>query len=183
MWQKPVLVILAVLAGLLSFCGAAIPQSTPPGTGRVPSGQAAGLSAVTVAALRTAASANLFEIESSHLALGRGQSEAIKEFAGRMVGDHARAATRVRQVLGEIGATLPTVMLQAEHQQLLDSLKAAANPQFDRSYVDAQYMVHVETIALVRDYARTGDNERLKALATEVLPLLQSHLDHVTGLR
>jgi putative membrane protein len=39
-----------------------------------------------------------------------------------------------------------------------------------------------KAIALVRDYACTGDNERLKAFAAEVLPVLKSHPDHVTAL-
>jgi hypothetical protein len=42
---------------------------------------------------------------------------------------------------------------------------------------------YVEAIALVRGYARSGDSERLKALAAEALSVLQSHLDHVTPLR
>jgi hypothetical protein len=32
------------------------------------------------------------------------------------------------------------------------------------------------------DCACTSDNERLKALAAEILPPLKSHLDHVTRL-
>jgi putative membrane protein len=133
-------------------------------------------------ALRIAASANLFEIESSRLALLRSQSSAIKEFADRMVGDHTRAASRARQVLGEMGASLPPLMLEPSHQQKLDALKGAANPQFDEACVEAQYTEHVEAIALVREYARSGDSERLKALAAEALSVLQSHLDHVTRL-
>jgi putative membrane protein len=136
----------------------------------VPTGEA-GLSDQSAAALRIVASANLFEIESSRLALARSQSNAIKEFADRMVGDH----NRTRQVLGEIGASLPPLMLEPSHQQKLDALNAAANPQFDNAYVEA--------IALVRGYARSGDSQRLKALAAEALSVLQSHLDHVTPLR
>jgi putative membrane protein len=61
-------------------------------------------------------------------------------------------------------------------------MKAAANPQFDRAYVEAQYTAHVEAITLMTDCACTSDNERLKALAAEILPTLKSHLDHVTRL-
>jgi putative membrane protein len=173
----PLVALLALLAA------PALAQSAPPGTSGVPTSQQGNLSSKTVAVLRTAASSNLFEIESSRLALGKTQSNAIKEFADRMVGDHTRAANRARQVLAEMGATPPPAMLEPAHQQQLDALKAAANPQFDRAYVEAQYTAHVEAIALMRDYARTGDNEGLRALAAEILPALQSHLDHVTRLR
>ena len=80
-------------------------QSTVPGGSGVPASPRAGLSDRSAAALRTVASSNLFEIESSRLALARSQSNAIKEFADRMVGDHTRAANRARQVLGEMGAS------------------------------------------------------------------------------
>jgi putative membrane protein len=96
---------------------------------------------------------------------------------------HTRAANRVRQVMGEMGASLPPLMLEPSRQQKLDVLKAVDNPQFDKAYVEAQYIEHVEAIAVVREYARSGDSERLKVLAAEALSVLQSHLDHVTRLR
>ena len=181
--MKMLLFIVSVFGTLAVLAVAATGQSTVPGGSGVPQSRHAGLSDKIVAELRTVASANLFEIESSRLALARSQSTAIKEFADRMVGDHTRAANRARQVVGEMGASLPPLMLEPSHQQKLDALKAVANPQFDKAYVEAQYTEHVEAIALVREYARSGDSERLKALAAEALSVLQSHLDHVTRLR
>ena len=172
-----------VLGALAMLTAPAIGQSTVPGTTAAPISPQGGLSDRSAAVLRTAASSNLFEIESSRLALARSSSNAIKEFADRMVRDHARAANRTRQVLAEMGGSLPPVVLEPPHQQQLDVLKAVADPQFDTAYVEAQYVAHVEAIALVREYARTGDSERLKALAAEALAVLQSHLDHVTRLR
>ena len=133
--------------------------------------------------LRSVASTNLFEIESSKLALTRSQSSAIKEFADHMVKDHTRAANRTSQVLAELGASPPPAMLEPAQQQQLDTLKSVENPQFDSAFIEVQYVAHVEAIAVVRDYAQTGDNERLKALAAQALPMLQGHLDHVTRLR
>ena len=177
------LFVVTVLGALAVLAAPAVGQATVPGTRAVPTSPQNGLSARSAAALRTAASSNLFEIESSRLALARSQSTAIKEFADRMVGDHTRAASRAREVLAEIGASLPPLMLEPAHQQQLDALKAVADPKFDTAYLEVQYTVHVEAIALVREYARTGDSERLKALAAEALGVLQSHLDHVTRLR
>jgi putative membrane protein len=181
--MKPGGGILMALAALALESAPALAQSTRPGPGGVRHGQAGGLSAATASVLRTAASINLFAIESSRLALGRSQSGMIKEFADRMIGDHTRAANRTRQLLGEMGATMPTAMLEPAHQKQLDALKAVPDAQFDKAYVEAQYTAHVQSIALIREYARSGDNERLKALAAELLPVLTSHLDHVTGLR
>ena len=179
-----------LIVSALSFCGvlallsaAAMTQSTVPGTSGTPTTEQGSLSDKTAATLRLVASSNLFEIESSRLALARSQSTAIKEFADRMVGEHTRAANRTRQLLNEMGASPPATMLEPAHQEKLDALKAVANPDFDRAYVEAQYTEHVEAITLVREYARSGDSERLKALAADALPMLQGHLDHVSRLR
>ena len=181
--MKMLLLIVSVLGTLAALTAGSMGQSTVPGGSGVPASPQAGLSDKSAGVLRTVASSNLFEIESSRLALARSRSNAIKEFADRMVGDHTRAANRVRQILGEMGASLPPLMLEPPHQQKLDALKTVDNPQFDKAYVEAQYIEHVEAIAVVREYARSGDNERLKGLAAEALAVLQSHLDHVTRLR
>jgi putative membrane protein len=182
--RMKILLFVVSAFGLLAVLAAgSMGQSTVPGGSGVPASPQAGLSDKSAAVLRTVASSNLFEIESSRLALARSQSNAIKEFADRMVGDHTRAANRARRILGEMGASLPPLMLEPSHQQKLDALKAVDNAQFDRAYVESQYTEHVEAIAVVREYARSGDSERLKALAAEALSVLQSHLDHVTRLR
>ncbi len=141
------------------------------------------LSPRTAAVLRTVMSSNLFEIESSRLAQTRSQSSAVRDFADHMVKHHTRAANRTRQVLADIGASPPPAMLEPAHQQQLDALKAVANQPFDSAFIEAQYVAHVEAIALLRDYAATGDNERLKSLAAQALAMLQGHLDQVTRLR
>jgi putative membrane protein len=107
--------LLALVAFLALPTAPALAQSTSPGTSGVPTSQQGNLSSGTVAVLRTAISANLFEIESSRLALGKTQSTAIKEFANRMVGDHTRAAKRARRVLRDMGATPPLAMLEPAH--------------------------------------------------------------------
>ena len=173
----------SVVGALALLVLPALAQSTAPGTSGAPTAQPGGLSDKSMATLRSVTSSNLFEIESSRLALAHSQSELVKEFADRMVGEHTRAANRTRQVLAELGASPPPALLEPAHQQQLDTLKAVPNQQFDQAYIEAQYTAHVEAIALVRDYARIGDSERLKALAAEALPMLQSHLDHVTRLR
>jgi putative membrane protein len=181
--MKSLIVRLAVMLGAMFPMGSTLAQSTPPGTNGVPTSQNGNLSDRTIAVLRAVGSSNLFEIESSRLALAHSQSNAIKEFADRMVGDHTRAANQTRQVLGELGASAPPAMLEPARQQQLDALKAVASQAFDTAYLEAQYTAHVEAIAVVREYARTGDSERLKKVAADVLPMLQSHLDHVTRLR
>jgi putative membrane protein len=177
----------AIVAAPVAF-GAAAQQSTtppagskamaPPSTAMAP---AAAASATTF--VPTAASANLFEIESSQLALEHGQSAKVKDFAKQMVSDHKQAATKMKQALAEAKIAAPPEKLNAKDQKVYDKLKAAKGSAFDKAYIEAQYNAHVEAVNLFATYAKNGDNPRIKALASELLPTLQMHLDEVTKLR
>src|SRR5262245_18002642 len=162
--------------------------TTPPAGKTTPAPPAATeMSAATAAKadtfVTTAASANIFEIESSKLALERGQSAAIKDYANRMVSDHGQAATKMKQALSEAKMQLPPEKLSPKDQKVFDALTGAHPATFDKAYIEAQYNAHVEAVKLFSAYAKNGDNQRLKSLATELLPTLQSHLDQITKLR
>jgi putative membrane protein len=131
----------------------------------------------------SAAAGNLFEIESSKLALTRTKSGEVKAFATRMVDDHTVAGTKFKQALKDAKIAPPAEQLDTKHQALLDALKAKDAASFDKAYIEVQYNAHVETVDLFKSYARSGDNARLKIFTNEVLPTLQGHLDHVAKLR
>ena len=106
----------------------------------------------------------------SELALRRSKSNAVREFANRMVTDHNAAAAKFKQAVADAKLTPPAEKLDAEHRAILDALKAKNQPSFDRSYTETQYTAHVETVALFQAYANGGDNGRLKAFAADVRP-------------
>ncbi|MFC4172901.1 DUF4142 domain-containing protein [Microvirga sp. GCM10011540] len=127
-----------------------------------------------------ATSSNLFEIESSRLALRRARSPEIRRFAQQMIRDHNRATRRMMAVARRAGLPLPRPTLTARHQQMLASLTAA--PSFDAAYVDAQLMAHQESVGLFSAYSRTGDNAPLVEFARATLPVLEMHLNEVQAL-
>jgi putative membrane protein len=129
------------------------------------------------------ASANLFEIQSSELALQRSQAVPVKDFANRMVTDHNLVATKMKQVLSEAEIPAPPGTLNGKDQTVLDNLRVAKGAAFNKAYIEAQYNAHIEAVNLFSAYARDGDNPRLKALASDLLPTLQEHLDHIRRLR
>jgi putative membrane protein len=126
---------------------------------------------------------NLFEIQSSELALRRSNTNAVRDFANRMVTDHIAAAAKFKRALADAQLTPPAEKLDAKHQAILDDLKAEDDASFDRAYIEAQYKAHVESVALFQAYANGGENARMKACAADVLPTLQGHFDHVTKMR
>ena len=119
---------------------------------------------------------NLFEVESSKLALDRSQNATVKTFAKSMVDDHSAAGVKLADAVDQAKQARPPLKLDAKHQAILDDLAAKNGADFDKLYVEAQHKAHVEAVALFESYAATGEDARLKALAGELLPKLKDHL-------
>jgi putative membrane protein len=179
--SRTVLRVLAFATFPLVFAGAPASYAADP-----PAKTAAALATTapsTSTFLTNTAVGNLFEIDSSKLALSKSQSERVKAFANMMVSDHTAAGGKFKQAVTEAKLSPPPEKLDAKHQALLDELKTKTGAAFDKAYVDAQYAGHVETVAMFEAYAKGGDNARMKQFATDLLPTLKTHLEHVSKLR
>lgn len=121
------------------------------------------------------APSNLFEIESSQLALDRPVSPAVKGFARRMVEDHSAAGVRFREVVAVARVTAPPEKLDARHIAQIEALRAASDAQFEKAYLELQRKAHDEAVALFEGYAAGGENAALRAFAAELLPRLREH--------
>lgn len=100
-----------------------------------------------------------------------------------MVNDHGQAAVTMKQAVTDANAQAPSDSLDANHQAILDDLNKKAATAFGKAYVDAQLQGHIDAVGLVDAYAQAGDNPRLKQLASDLLPTLRGHLDHVKKLK
>jgi len=129
--------------------------------------------------VKTVASSNMFEIESSKLALEKASSDEVKAFAQQMIDDHTKAGEKLAGVLEKSGDPLPPRELAPKHAEVLEQLKTADGKAFDTAYVGAQHDAHVEAVALFTAYAAKPDDPALGAFATETLPTLKMHLEHV----
>jgi putative membrane protein len=127
---------------------------------------------------------DMFEIQSSQLALSKQPDADTKPFAEKMVQDHQKTSNELKALVdgGKVKATLPTA-LDAEHQNLLDDLKAKNGKDFDQSYDQVQLKAHRDAVALFEAYAKTGDNSDLKSWAGQTLPHLKEHLSMAEKLK
>lgn len=172
---------------LLSLSLATVPLAAalaadPPSTAAAPA-VAKPATPATGSFLTTVAGSNLFEIESSKLALAKSGNEKVKGFANQMIADHTQAGTKFKQAVAEAKLTPPAEKLDTRHQAILDDLTKRDGAGFDQAYVKAQHDAHVEAVGLFDAYARSGDNARLKQFAAETLPTLKQHLQHVTSMQ
>jgi putative membrane protein len=173
------LAVLSAFPLVLAAAPASLAADPPAKTAAAPATTAAS----TATFLTNTAVGNLFEIESSKLALAKSQSEKIKTFANKMVTDHTAAGGKFKQAVTDTKLTPPAEKLDAKHQAMLDDLKTKNGAAFDKAYIEAQYNGHVETVAMFEAYAKGGDNPRMKQFATDLLPTLKGHLDHVVKLK
>lgn len=124
---------------------------------------------------------NLFELESSTLALEKASSADVKAFAQQMITDHTKAAQDMAPAAAEEGVA-PAKELDKRHGDMLDALSDLTGEEFDAAYVQAQVQAHDEAVALFEGYATNGKEGPLKAFAAATLPTLQSHQEHIHGL-
>jgi putative membrane protein len=129
-----------------------------------------------------AALSDMFEIESSKLALQKSNTDEIKKFAQMMVDDHTKTSDDLKSMAQKMQGTQVPTALDPEHQQKLSQLQSASGRQFDQDYRTMQVQGHQDAVKLFEDYAKDGDNNELKSWANNTLPKLRSHLQAAEGL-
>jgi putative membrane protein len=160
--------ILTLAAGCALVASAALAQTPPPAATGAPSAQ----DFVNKVAL-----SDMFEIQSSQLALSKQADADTRPFAEKMVQDHQKTSSELKALVDgvKVKATLPTA-LDSEHQKLLDDLKAKSGKDFDQSYDQIQVKAHHGAVALFEAYGKGGDNAELQGWASRTLPHLKEHL-------
>lgn len=124
-----------------------------------------------------AASSDMFEIESSKLAVERSQDSATKSFAQQMITDHMKTSDELKTMVtsGKVKAAIPASMSSAQ-QSMLDDLKKLNGDDFTKQYHSEQQDAHEDAVDLFKRYGEEGDNADLKAWAAKTRPALEHHL-------
>jgi putative membrane protein len=141
------------------------------------------LAASTDSFVAGAAMGDMYEIESSKLAMERSRSKDVKDFAKMMIDAHTKRAADLKSVISKTGITTPIpAALDARHQSLIDDLKGAKREDFDGRYVSQQEGAHNEALILMRGYANSGDNPDMKSFAAKTQGAVQMHIDMLKTL-
>jgi putative membrane protein len=168
-------IALSVAAGCFLASGAVIGQTAAP----QPQGAAQATSTAASDFVQAAAVSDMFEIQSSKLALEKSKNAHIKAFARRMIKDHTASTNKLKSTLktAKIDAAPPSA-LDDQHQQMLTQLQGLSEPDFDRTYAQMQLKGHQDAVQLLTDYSEHGDNAALKRFAKSILPTVKDHLMH-----
>ena len=118
----------------------------------------------------------IHQIEVAKLAEKHAGSDAVKEFARRVIKDHSEANARLMEFAKEMkvavveGATKD----QREKKTQLSKLNGI---DFDREFLRTMEADHKEAISLFENEAKNGkDGKKVQEFAEKTLPTLRDHL-------
>ncbi len=155
------------------------PSANPTATIPTPSDEAAAPDFVA-----KAGAGDMFEIETSRLALKRSTNPQVKKFAQSMIDAHTKTTAELKKAIAASGRTLsPPAVLPDDLRGKVDDLGKVDAKDFDRKYMDAQADGHQAALDLFQRYANDGDVAEIKAFATATAPTIQEHLNMAKSLR
>ncbi|MBB5235638.1 DUF4142 domain-containing protein [Deinococcus budaensis] len=131
--------------------------------------------------LQAATGSNLFEIQSSQLALSKSNTAAIRAFAQQMITDHTTAQNQVNTLAAARNVPLPKV-LPPELQLKITTLNTLSGAAFDAAYAREQVLGHQLSISLHQNQQTAGRDPAVVAYAAEKLPVITGHLQQAQAL-
>ncbi len=123
-----------------------------------------------------------FEIKSSELAKSKSKNPEVLSFADMMIADHTAAAKKLEATAAAAGVA-PDKTKTSPYTDDMKDLEETKPDEFDAEYIKKQTEAHEEAVSLFKGYADKRDDAKLKQFASETLPTLQAHLDHVKKLK
>jgi putative membrane protein len=110
-----------------------------------------------------------FATATSELALRRGSSRAVTQFARLEIAEQAAVARAFGSRPGAAG-------LMPEHAALLEQLRGARGARFDQAYLAGQIRGHEELLALHKRYARSGRDPTARGASIVGVTGIETHL-------
>ena len=129
-----------------------------------------------------AAASDMYEIESSRMALARSQSSEVRQFAQMMIDHHTMTTQQMMQAAQATGINPPPPMLLPPQRTMLDELQPLNGAEFERMYLRQQRMAHRMALALHQTYSGSGDTPQLQQAASLAVPVVQRHIDQLQAL-
>lgn len=130
----------------------------------------------------------LAEVELGKAAAQKASDPEVKQFAERVVGDHATANERLMALAGkykiEKEGTYGTLPLRPDEQKAakLREMSGMSGEQFDQAYVRNLVEGHQEGVALYKAQIEEGESAEVVDFAKLTLPALEAHLEAARSL-
>lgn len=134
----------------------------------------------TEAYVRNLTLAHRYESEAGAIASERAGNAGVRRAARRMLEEHDRmqAAFEAALVVSGVQVEIPNE-LDERRQGMIDNLRAAPAADFDNVFLRQQETTHREILTWHEAYESRGDNEQLRAAATEARLQAEAHLEMI----
>ena len=137
--------------------------------------------------LMAAAENDRFEIATATLARRRGQTEAVCDFAARLLTDHRRSSSQLASLARTVRVTLPRkanpfqqwALGQLLNMPLTVTTGTTAGQTFAEGFTRLQAAAHRQAIRTFAEAARLAEHPRVRSFAQANLPTLRAHLKAV----
>lgn len=126
--------------------------------------------------VQMAASSDMYEIQSSQLALSRAQTPAVRQFAEMMIRDHTQMSQQLMAAAMASGMPAISPTMMPMHAEMLARLQSMSGAGFEAEYGRQQMMAHEMSVALHSNYAARGDTPALRTVAGAAAPRVSQHL-------
>ena len=134
--------------------------------------------------VKLAADSDMYEIQSSRVALSKSKTPAVRQFAQQMITDHTQTTKTLMAALKNSDRTIakPSTKMSAQNASKVALLKKAPKASFDNLYMQQQMQAHQTAWSLHKGYATDGTDPALKQVASTAVPIIEQHLQHVKGM-
>ncbi|NJC05486.1 putative membrane protein [Sphingomonas kaistensis] len=132
--------------------------------------------------VNNAAASDIFEIESSKLALEKATLPSIKTYAQMMIDEHTKSSNELMAAVVQ-GKLTGRIAMPAEQAAKLEALKGLSGAAFDRQYLADQCAGHQDTLAKVNAYLASAPAGPLKDHAAKVTGVVQKHLNSLEKIK
>jgi putative membrane protein len=171
----------AAAALMLAGCGERAAEDTADNRQVVPGEPVTNMQAEMVPAAANAieyaalvSASDLYEIQSSELALERSENEEVRRLA---------QTEMLRQAAAQSQPPISfEPSLSVDQQRDMDRLRGTSGADFDREYVVQQVAAHEKAIGLVTGYLDIAENPAMSQHASSVVGPMQQHLTQARDL-
>jgi putative membrane protein len=181
--MRPLIIVAAM--GLAAPAAAQLgnPGFVMPGTPQIAPGVPAPNHANTQDRLfaRLLAAGGAAEVDFGRLAGSKAQSEAVKEFARRMVQDHTKANGELASLANAAQVPLPRE-LDPDQKDMRTKLESATGAVFDLTYMQGQVIDHQKNVILLQWEIGQGQDAPMQQWASATLPVVLGHLEMAKSL-
>lgn len=135
-----------------------------------------------------AVAANKIDVTQAELAKKKSKNNEVQNFAETMIKDHNAVLAQATALVKKLNVTpkenAVSKKLNSDAEKTRNELAKKSGASFDKAYIDNEVAYHEAVINAVKNVLIPDtDNSELKDLLTNILPALDTHLQHARMLQ